>query len=132
MNQDIFSVTSLVTPVIPTSCGMILAGLLVTLHCTESPQVINTSVATNAIPLKSCISTELVQPTVQFLTSTDTNGTEIFAIILVFTVGISTGMVLASLIVIILLSPHTETANSIVTILALNTSANTFISTKVA
>lgn len=68
----------------------------------------------------------------QFLINTDTNGTEISAITPVFTAGTSTGMVLVNLLAIILSFPHTGMANTIVTILVLNTSANTFISTKVA
>jgi len=111
---------------------MIPAGLLVTVLSSELLQVTNIFAATSVIPRKRCISMAHVPIIVQFLINTDINGTEISAIILVFMVGISTGMVLASLRAIILLLHHTKMANITAIILAPNTPANTFISTRVA
>ena len=102
MNQDIFSVISLVIPVILISCGMVLAGLLVTVRFTESRLVINTCVVTNVTQPKLYISMAHAQMIVQFRTNLEINGIEISAIILVFTAGIFTGMVLVNPIAIIL------------------------------
>jgi len=111
---------------------MIRAGLHVILHSTGSLQVTTTCVATDVMKRRSYISMELAQITARFLTNIDINGIEISAIILVFTVGISIGMVLVNPTAITLLKHPIKTDNTTVIIPARNMLANTFISTKVA
>ena len=93
-------------------------------------QEINIFAVTNVMKTKVFISTTLVWKTVCFPISTDINGTEISAIILAHTGGISTGMVHVCLIVTILCLLSTEMANIIVSILHLLELDNTFIITE--
>jgi len=102
MNQATSSVTSLVTPVLLISCGMIPAGLLVTVLFTELHLVINIYVVTNVMLPKVYISTAHAQMIALFRIKKGASGIEISAIILAFTAGISTGTVLVNPFAIIL------------------------------
>lgn len=101
-----------------TYIGNTLASLPAVRRCTQSLLVIRTFVAISVMRVKHYILMVLAQLIVRFHINSDINMSEIFVIILVKLAGISTGMVLASLLVIIPCFISPETVSDIANFLA--------------
>jgi hypothetical protein len=98
--------------VIDILCGIIPAMVVVMLLSKNLLQALNSSVLTNVLKMRLFTLTELVWTIVLFLRSTEINGPEISAIILVNTAGICTGTVRVFPHVLILYHTHLEMDNS--------------------